>query len=180
MPLAEKKITAEQYFEMVNEANELTELIDGEIVALAAPNEKHFDICFSMCSKLSEFIHKNSGECKSFMAPFDVVLDEYNVARPDIFVVCDPNKRDGKRINGAPDIAIEVTSSNRSYDYIKKFELYKNHGVREYWIIDPQYERVMVYRFEKNVPAEIYAFDQNIPVGIWEGRLEIRINDLIS
>lgn len=130
MPLAERKIyTVEEFFEAVPQTKEHTELIDGEIVALAAPNEKHFDICFLVCSRLKEFISKKGGSCKPFMAPFDVVLDEYNVAKPDIFVVCDPDKRDGKRINGAPDLAIEVTSSSRSYDYIKKFELYKNHGV---------------------------------------------------
>ncbi len=114
------------------------------------------------------------------MAPFDVVLDEYNVVQPDVFVVCDPEKRDGKRINGAPDLVIEVTSSNRSDDYIKKFELYKNHGVREYFIIDPVYERVLVYRFEKNAPAEIYTFSQYIPVGIWNDELKICVNDLLA
>lgn len=148
-PSERKKITAEEYFEITAETNEHTELIDGEIVALAVPNELHFDISFSLCSKLKEYINGKGGSCKPFMAPFDVVLDEYNVVQPDVFVVCDPQKRDGKRINGAPDLVIEVTSSNRSDDYIKKFELYKNHGVREYWIIDPVYERVLIYRFEK-------------------------------
>ncbi len=181
MPLAEKKkYTAEEYFAKTQDTNEHTELIDGEIVALAAPNELHFDISFSVCSRLREFISKNGGSCKPFMAPFDVVLDEYNIVEPDIFVVCDADKRDGKRINGAPDLVIEVVSSNRSDDYIKKFEIYKNYGVREYWIADPQYERILVYRFEKNAPAEIYTFSQSVPVGIFDDRLELCIAELLK
>ncbi|WP_028510750.1 Uma2 family endonuclease [Ruminococcus sp. NK3A76] len=181
MPLAEKKkYTAEEYFAKTQDTNEHTELIDGEIVALAAPDELHFDISFSVCSMLRDFISKNGGSCKPFMAPFDVVLDEYNVVQPDIFVVCDADKRDGKRINGAPDLVIEVVSSNRSDDYVRKLALYKESGVREYWIIDPKFERTLVYDFDNGDYPQIYPFSQDIPVGIYKGVLTVNVAKLLS
>lgn len=50
-------------------------------------------------------------------------------------VICDKNKLDGKRCNGAPDFIIEIVSpGNPADDYIRKLYYYKNAGVREYWI----------------------------------------------
>ena len=50
-----------------------------------------------------------------------------------------------------------------------------NAGVREYWIVDPENNRVMVYSFEKNGDLGIYSFDDEIPVGIYDGELKLRI-----
>ncbi len=41
-------------------------------------------------------------------------------------------------------------------------------GVREYWIVDSQKERVTVYLFEKETVEE-YVFGEEAPVGIYEG-----------
>lgn len=41
-------------------------------------------------------------------------------------------------------------------------------GVREYWIVDPEKQRVMVYGFE-NDTVEQYDFEETVPVGIYEG-----------
>ena len=40
--------------------------------------------------------------------------------------------------------------------------------MREYWIVDPTRELVMVYRFEKEIMEE-YSFEEDVPVGIYEG-----------
>ena len=45
---------------------------------------------------------------------------------------------------------------------------YRTAGVREYWIVDPSKELVMVYRFEQEV-MEQHSFGDNVPVGIYEG-----------
>ena len=59
--------------------------------------------------------------------------------------VCDKNKLDGRRCNGAPDFIIEIVSpGNPADDYIRKLYYYKNAGVREYWIVDAEKSRVSV------------------------------------
>ena len=40
--------------------------------------------------------------------------------------------------------------------------------MKEYWIVDPAKESVMVYRFEKDT-VEQYPFGEDVSVGIFEG-----------
>lgn len=84
---------------------------------------------------------RKKGSCRVFSTPFDVKLSgsPLVIAQPDIMVICDSDKLDGKRCNGVPDFIIEIVSaSNPSDDYIRKAYYYKNAGVREYWIVDPR------------------------------------------
>ncbi len=85
-------------------------------------------------------------------------------------IVCDKDKLDGKRCNGAPDFIIEIISpSNPSDDYIRKLYYYKNYGVREYWIVDPIAQTVLVYFFEQNsFNVRQYSFRDKIKVGIYD------------
>lgn len=175
----DRKYTAEEFFKLIPETNEHIELINGEIVEQAAPTEIHQDIVGGLYSEFRSYIRRKGGNCKPFIAPLDVKLDDNNVVQPDVFIVCDPDKRDGKRINGSPDLVVEVVSTNRSDDYSKKLEIYKNFGVREYWIIDPAAERVLVYLFSDSFSINIYTFDQPIPVGIYGGELTITIGDML-
>lgn len=84
-------------------------------------------------------------------------------------VVCDKEKLDGKRCNGAPDFIIEIVSpGNPTDDYIRKLYYYKKYGVREYWIIDPKRKAVTVYFFEATVLSVPYTFDSTIKVNIYD------------
>ena len=117
---------------------------------------------------IKEYIKKNNGKCEVFSAPTDVKLNEHDVVIPDIFVVCNPDKLDDQKCNGAPDWIIEIVSpSNASRDYTDKLKLYLSAGVKEYWIIDPMNERIVAYKFETASVVEVYTFDDNIPVGIY-------------
>ena len=177
----EKKYTANEFFALTPESNsERYELIKGEIVALAAPSIIHQRILGEIFSEIRNFIKRNNGKCEPFAAPFDVQLNEFNVVQPDISVICDPSQLDDKRCYGAPDLVIEITSSNRSDDFTRKLALYAEGGVREYWIVDTLYKRVLVYFFEKSNSPNIYTFDTPVPVGIYNGELEINIDELLK
>jgi Uma2 family endonuclease len=113
------------------------EIIDGVAYDMAAsPLVKHQDIVFKLAELFGRFF---SGEqCRPFVAPLDVVLDDINVVEPDVFVVCDPDKITEKNIKGAPDLVIEVLSpSNNVKDRRDKKWLYERHGVKEFIIVSP-------------------------------------------
>lgn len=94
------------------------------------------------------------------------------IVQPDLMIICDKNKLDGKRCNGAPDFIIEIVSpGNPSDDYIRKLYYYKNAGVREYWIVDPRRKTVTVNYFEGNLLNIQYSFDAVIKVNIYRDLL---------
>jgi len=174
------RITAEEYFSISPETNCSTELIGGEIVALASPSVQHQEIAGGLFAELRQFIRKNGGSCKPFIAPMDVRLDQWNVVQPDVFVTCKPDSLTEYYLDGAPDLVIEVVSTNHSDDFDRKLLLYRTSGVREYWIADPKNRKTLVYFFEQTDFPDIYTFETPIPVGIYGGAFSIRIADLLS
>ena len=95
--------------------------------------------------------------------------DPLTIVQPDLMVICDKDKLDTKRCNGSPDFIIEIVSpSNPADDYIRKLYYYKNYGVREYWIVDPQRKSVTVNYFEKDILNVPYTFNSVIKVNIYE------------
>jgi hypothetical protein len=102
---------------------------------------------------------------------------------PDVFVVCEsdePKLSDEGYIDGAPDLVIEVLSpSTRKKDMFIKLEKYRNAGVREYWIVDLQKEKVIVYLFGEEPDIGLYGFDSRIPVGIYGGDCQIDFTEVV-
>lgn len=183
-----KKLTVDEYFKLTENWTERTELIDGKIiyldrngsgqvVALAQPNRLHQRIAYRLHSMIDSFIRANHGTCE-VNGEIDVRLDNENTVIPDISVVCDPSKLDDHGCNGAPDWVIEVTSTNRENDFDRKLWLYRESGVREYWIVDTDKRKVWVYDFDRHPNViEFYDWLDEIPVRIYDGKLKIRIAD---
>ncbi|RHV68918.1 Uma2 family endonuclease [Clostridium sp. OM02-18AC] len=97
----------------------------------------------------------------------------------DISVICDPDKLTDRGCCGAPDLIFEIVSpSSRKLDYEIKNVIYAQSGVREYWIVDPAKEKVVVYCYDHDSDPCLYSFDSDIPVGIYQG-LMIRIRGLL-
>lgn len=147
------------------------ELIDGKIYYMAPPNTRHQRLVHLFDREIGNYIQSKKGECEVFPAPFAVFLnkDDINYVEPDISVICDKSKLDEKGCHGAPDWIIEIVSpGNKPMDYFTKLFKYRAADVREYWIVDPTKERIIVYRFEKETMDE-YSFGMDVPVGIYEG-----------
>lgn len=153
------------------------ELIDGHLIYLEAPVSNHQRVAVGLTTALVNYIDDNNGDCIVYTAPFDVQLradDIKNVFQPDVLVVCDQTKDNGKHIVGAPDLVIEILSpSTQSKDKEIKYRKYKEAGVREYWIVDLKNMRVIVYDFEHIYKIAIYGFGAEIPVGIFGGKCVI-------
>ncbi len=173
-------ITLEQY-EAFPE-NRRVEVFDGIAYDMASPSRDHQIILTELLFTIRAYLKKKGGICQVFPAPFDVKLSDkpLTIVQPDIMVICDKNKVDKNRCNGAPDFIIEIVSpGNPSDDYIRKLYHYKNHGVREYWIVDPRHETVSVNYFERNMPTVQYPFGSTIKVNIY-GDLYINFADIIE
>lgn len=165
-------LTLEQY-EALPEDNR-AEVFDGVVYNMASPSQEHQTISMELSTILNTYIKSREGSCRVFHAPFDVKLNDtpLTIVQPDIMIICDKDKLDGKRCNGAPDFIIEIVSpSNPADDYIRKPFYYKNAGVREYWIVDPRRKIVTVNYFEGNILNIQYSFESTIKVNIYDDLL---------
>jgi len=115
------------------------EIIDGVLYMTPAPAPRHQEAVGSLFARM--YMHAIEGHLgKVLQAPCDVRLPNQLVpVEPDIFFV----KKESLSIigdqvvEGVPDLIVEVLSpSNASYDRVKKFEIYQQAGVPEYWLVD--------------------------------------------
>lgn len=146
------------------------ELIDGKIYYMAPPSRQHQKIISELSFLILQYIKSNNGMCEVYVAPFAVYLDENSntYVEPDISVICDKDKLSDKGCKGAPDWVIEIVSAgSRQMDYYTKLFKYRTAGVREYWIVDPEKNRVTVYSFEAETAVE-YTFSDPIKVSIYD------------
>ncbi|MBQ4464016.1 MAG: Uma2 family endonuclease [Eubacterium sp.] len=175
--------TIDDYYRVPDDRR--VELIDGVFYDMAAPRNIHQLLIGEIHFQIASFIKKNKGSCIPFFAPADVRLDEgaddRTMVQPDIFVVCDRDKTRSKYTGGAPDLIIEVLSpSTRKKDMTKKLHKYTDAGVREYWIVDPDIGRILVYNLENDCIVSMYSFGEKVPVAIYDGKLEIDFGDMPS
>ena len=152
------------------------ELIDGVIYDMTAPRLKHQRILLDLAFEFRKCIEECNSDCMVTVAPRDVRLfnDDRHMEQPDILITCDKSKDLEDYYDGAPELTVEILSpSTRRKDLLVKSLYYEKAGVKEYWIVDPDKKRVLVYYFEEDKMPETYRFDDKIPVGISGGKCTI-------
>ena len=180
MSLSDNSHSAEDYWNLPEGTR--AELIEGELWDLASPSRIHQEIVLEVSVRLKNHIDAHGGSCKVYPAPFAVNLfaDESTVVEPDVSVICDSEKLSDRGCEGAPDLVVEVVSpSNPEMDYISKLNLYREAGVREYWICDPQRERTLAYDFGTEAVMALYPFDELVPSSVLPG-LEVDFAAIVT
>lgn len=157
------------------------ELIDGYFYDMSSPTFLHQKIAGEVYRQIANFIMDNDGKCQPLVAPIDIQLDcdEKTMVQPDVAILCKDDKVRKWGVFGAPDFVLEVVSpSTKRKDYTKKLSKYMNAGVREYWILDPYQQKLLVYFFESEFCPAIHGLDKPVPVGIYNGELEIKFEHI--
>ena len=176
--LGGKMYTIEDIFALPD--GERAELIDGEMFMMATPTTFHQEAQLWLSVQIYNHIQKNNGKCRVVPAPYGVFIkrDDKNYLEPDISVICKRDKLDEKGCHGAPDWVIEIVSpSSKEMDYRRKLKVYREAGVREYWIVDLLKEVVTVYDFEGSHEAVAYCLEDAVKSKIIDG-LSIDFLDL--
>ncbi|MDR1428871.1 MAG: Uma2 family endonuclease [Spirochaetaceae bacterium] len=158
---------------LVWKTDERYEIIDGEAYMMAAPSRMHQEISMALSAMLYTYLEGKP--CRVYAAPFSVRLfpaednSDDTVVEPDITVVCDASRLDDRGCKGAPDFIIEISSpSTARHDHIVKFNKYREAGVREYWIVNPEEKVVSAYRL-KNGEYTAVNYDDTAPVQVLPG-----------
>ncbi|MBC7105760.1 MAG: Uma2 family endonuclease [Firmicutes bacterium] len=124
------------------------QLIGGELILTPAPTTFHQIVSMRLENMLVNFVTER-GLGLVLDAPVDVYLEEKETYQPDIIFISRDRLDivEKARVNGAPDLVVEILSpSTAYYDMKKKARVYARHGVREYWLVDPEERSIEVYR----------------------------------
>lgn len=137
--------------------DEREELIDGiaYVKEPPAPSRFHQELAGELYHQAR--LALTGKPWRAYVAPFDVRLPKSGeaddlidtVVQPDVLIVCDLDKLDGRGMRGAPDWIAEVLSpTSASHDQIVKVPIYERAGVLEVWLVHPTDRTLTIYRLE--------------------------------
>jgi prevent-host-death family protein len=182
-----KKVSYEEFMDIYEKSELRMEYINGEIVLLSSPDTFHQDISGNLFVSLRAFL--KDGKCKVFYAPFDVHFHKKDfqtpdVMQPDLLIACDLERavNEKGRYMGTPAMCIEILSkSTRSKDMVDKLNTFMLSGVREFWVVDPDKQSVLVYGFKDFAVDEYIAYRQgDILRSYFFAGLELSITEIFK
>ena len=156
-----EKITVEDFKKMYfieSEDAPYMELMEGQIIQKSSPSLAHQIISGKLFFALETFNRMHSlGQVVT--APIDIVLDRYNCLQPDLVFILNDQKDiiTNNGIIGSPALAIEIISpSSAMRDRVHKKKIYERNGVKEYWLVYPEYEEIEIFEL-KNGLYELFS-----------------------
>ena len=178
------RLTIAEFLDLPDtEEREKMELDDGELYIMPRPRRAHQSALVWLIWHIMAYINSFaeppaeaypdlvvilSQEPRRVMAP-DLAIILAN--RPDVFV-------DGYA-EGAPDVVVEILSTNRNRDLIYKRRIYAEAGIREYWIVDPRDDTVTLLELRHGEYAEraVLTADDTLTTPLLPG-LAIPLSDV--
>jgi len=159
--------------------DERWELIHGVPFRMQSPRIIHQQLLLNLATQLHGWFQGKT--CEPFIAPVDVLLRDYpdqaedevdTVIEPDLLVVYDPDLVKENGVHGAPDWVLEILSPSTTWrDQTEKRALYERHGVKEYWVLNPDALDLAIFslvdgRFQTPQGASL---NESVPVGLFPG-----------
>ena len=131
----------------LGETDGCQELDDGVLRLMPSANPEHQFLQTELIWHLMGYLRQFREPPASVFPDLTVVLSRERQRAPEPDLVIILAERDGivgrSRIEGAPDIVVEILSSDRARDLVYKRRIYAEAGVPEYWIVDPRYDTVL-------------------------------------
>ena len=144
-------------FLALGETDERLELIDGALYIMSTPTKDHQFLLARLIVYFELYLDAFTPAPAEVYQDITTILSPelQRVVEPDLVVILGGRNDIGGLIyvEGVPDIVVEILSSDRSHDLVRKRQIYAEAGVREYWIIDPRYDTVTLLELRGGVYA---------------------------
>ena len=125
------------------------EIIDGEHYVTPSPRIRHQILLGNLYLLIASWLEAHPIG-RAFLSPLDVLMSDVDIVVPDLLYLSHERAAtvlNEKNARGVPELIVEIASpSTRRRDDGIKRRLYERAGVTEYWIVDPEVDRVRVYR----------------------------------
>lgn len=165
---AQGEWTYEDYLRLPDDGRRY-EVIRGVLYVAPAPNYDHQLAHWRLLHALSNHVvERQLGVLLS--APFDVILPDgiATPVEPDILFIQEENRprRGDKNFQGVPDVVVEILSpSTRTYDRKTKLAAYRDAGIPEFWLVDPQTLSVVIYGWKEGQFTEVERGGEGDEIG---------------
>jgi Uma2 family endonuclease len=154
-------VTVREFLELPEPEGQRIELIGGEVVTMGKGGMPHEVVKSNVARVLTAWLLANPIGAVFNESMFQ--LDERNCLIPDVSVLRPGHTYPGGTgsIQGAPEIAIEVVSSETAARLENKIDLYLAHGSKSVWVVFPAQRIVRIFdasgqsrKFEQNQTLE--------------------------
>lgn len=163
-------LTAQEFLDWLKPGRH-ADLIDGEIEVHSPVSTRHADLLNFLDGLLRIYIDRHDLGFL-YREVVAVRLSSRNVFMPDL-AFYKKERADliaENHVNGAPDLVAEALSPRTAHrDAGPKFAEYEQHGVTEYWVLDPETLAHRFYRREGDELVEYAAGQETIDSAVVQG-----------
>jgi Uma2 family endonuclease len=153
-------VTVREFLQLPEPEGQRMELIGGELVCLGRGGYAHEWVKSNLIEILGVWLmgHRSL----KLLSESAFQIDELNSPIPDISLVLREGARPGAPglIHGAPELAIEVVSSETAGHLESKIALYLGHGTKSVWAVFPEQRHVRI--FDVNGGSTRFGQDQTL------------------
>ena len=175
-PPADGDWTVDLFMRLENPPGFRYELVEGHLLMSPSPNFSHQTAVGILFELMSAYVRRRRLGVV-LVAPFDVIPipdDDTTALQPDILFISNANRSIIHKTHalGPPDLVVEAISPKReALDRDRKFRLYAQSGVKEYWILDPPNRKIQIWvrRGESLVDRGHFGPGSQAPCEVIEG-----------
>ncbi len=130
------------------------EYLDGRVHVSPSPDLHHQDISYELAGLLRAAVPATHGVVLTWdWAPAALPDGTRDVFTPDVMVYERSQVEDPERYSAVPALVVEVLSTNRGDDLVKKMTKYPLYGLPHYWVVDPRELTVATFVLDQDAPA---------------------------
>ena len=124
------------------------EYIDGEFVVSPSPTNRHQDLERRLANAIEAVLPQGVRVSHEFA--WKPGSDEFI---PDLIVYDGGRAEVLARFTGTPHLVVEVLSSDRGRDLLRKLHKYAAAGLPRYWVVDPEGPEIIEYHLVPDATA---------------------------
>jgi len=149
------------YIWLADKANRLIEFTDGYIEVLPMPTDDHQLLSQHLLLNFLAFLKPRGGVIQ--YAPLKLRIRARKYREPDLLLLLDASdQRRGKQHWTGADLVVEIVSpDNPARDLVEKRRDYAEAKIREYWIVNPLDETVVVLQLHGDGYREYGVFGRD-------------------
>jgi Uma2 family endonuclease len=142
--------------------------IDGALVVAAAPGGRHQDISRRLANLIEAVLPPTAHVHERWA--WKPEADEFV---PDLMLFDRSDAHDDRRLTAVPHLVVEVLSTDRAADMIRRAHKYAAVGLQRYWIIDPEGPEIIVHQGADGRFTETGRYGPGTSITLDAGPVEI-------